>query len=330
MTSGTAFPRIDVSTRPHKSSRPAFGEGLLEVGRRNPRVVVVAADTARSASMYEFSQEFPQRFFNVGIAEQNMIGVAAGLASCGYIAYAASYAPFICMRAVEQIRDDTAFTGFNVKVGGTAGGITLGPAGSTHHATEDFAVLRSIADLAVLAPADATETYKATVAAADYPGPVYIRLGRNPEPLVYLEEYSFAIGKAVTLKEGRDLAIIATGSMVLPALLAADVLDQEGVQARVIDMHTIKPLDRAVIVKAARETGRIVTVEEHNVLGGLGGAVAEVVVVECPVPMRMVGIPDVFTTVGSVEELRARYGLSWQGVVAASRQALSAAMAGVR
>ncbi len=309
--------RFDLAAVPRRSMRQAFGEALVELGRRNPKVVSLNADCAGMFFLGDFAREFPRRAFNLGIAEQNMIGIAAGLASAGLIPFCCGLAPFVSMRACEQVRTDCGYTNFNVKIAVLYGGLTQPVGGSTHHATEDLAILRAMPNLTVIAPADARETYLATLAAASHPGPVYLRLGgRDPEPVVYQDDYDFAIGKAVTLREGSDLTIAATGPMVLFALWAAEALAAEGVQARVLDVHTVKPLDQAAIVRAAQETGRILTVEEHNVLGGLGGAVAEVVVQHCPVPMKMVGIPDLYASVGPLYPLRAKYGLSWEGVAA--------------
>ena len=313
---------FDVSTHPRKLIRAGFGEALLELGERNPNVVALSADLACVTGVKEFAQKFPDRAFNVGIAEQNLVGIAAGLASCGLVPFATTYAPFLTLRALEQIRDDVAYTKFNVKMAAACTGISYGPGGSTHHSTEDIALMRSLPNMTVLVPADARECYKATLAAADQPGPVYIRMGapRAEDFVVYREDYDYRIGKSVRLREGEDVTIIATGVLVFHAMLASDLLRQEGLGVRVVNMHTIKPIDRAEIIAAARDTGRIVTAEEHSVIGGLGGAVAEVVVQECPVPMRMVAIPDIFASIGPTLQLYAKYGLTWDGIARVARE----------
>jgi transketolase len=323
MTTGAEAGPRDYARAPRRLPRDAFGEAILELGEKDPRVVLLAADLGRMVSYPEFSLKYPSRAYNLGVAEQNMMGVAAGLASFGLIPFATTCCAFATLRALEQLRNDAAYTGFNVKVGGVYSGITMGAGGSTHHSTEDFGVLRSIPGVTILAPADAPETYRATLAAVDWPGPVYIRLGgREPDPLVYEAEHDFAIGKAIVLREGSDLTIAATGSMVFPAMWAADVLRSEGIRARLLNVHTIKPMDADAIGRAARETGRILTVEEHNAVGGLGSAVADVAVASCPVPVRMLGLPDRFLSVGPVNQLRARFGLSREGIVEEARRFL--------
>ena len=324
---GAGANAFDIASHPVESSRKAYGQAVLDLARKDPKVVLLAADCSRGM-LEDFIKEFPERFFNFGIAEQNLVGAAAGLASCGFLPYATSFAPFLSMRAVEQIRNDVAYTNFNVKFGGMLGGLSYGPGGATHHGTEDMTIFRSIANLVALVPADAREAYRATVAAAAHIGPVHIRLGRNSEPVVYSqvfpEEYDYTIGKAVQLREGNDVTLIAAGATVLHAVWASEALAREGIRARVLNMHTIKPVDREAIVHAARETGHIVTAEENNVLGGLGGAVAEVVVVECPVRMRILGIPDVFTTSGHEHDLQVAYGINWEAIAKAARELLAA------
>lgn len=317
-------PRFDIAGHPRRSMRQSYGQALLALGRTNPKVVSLSADCVGMFFLDDFAKEYPKRAFNVGIAEQDLIGIAAGLASCGLIPFCSGLAPFVSMRACEQIRTDCGYTNFNVKMAVLYSGLTQPVGGSTHHATEDLAILRSMANLTVIAPADGLEAYKATLAAAEHPGPVYIRLGgRDPEPVVYERDYDFRIGRAVTLREGDELTIIATGTMTRFALWAAEALADDGVSARVVNMHTVKPLDHEAIAKAARETGRILTVEEHNVLGGLGGAVAEVVVGECPVPMRILGIPDLYASVGPLLPLRAKYGLTWENIAAEAKSLLA-------
>lgn len=312
-------------TLPTKSTRVGFGEALLELGRKDPNIVALTADTYTLSCIDMFGREFPERTFDFGIAEQNLIGIAAGLASCGLVPYATSYAPFLTTRSLEQIRNDVAYTGFKVRIVAVCGGIAISVGGSTHHAIDDFSILRAIPGITVVAPADAREAYKVTLATADLPGPVYLRLGgRAPEPLLPVPEYDVVIGKAVQLRDGKDLTIIANGTLVLPALQAAEALAAEGIEARVLNMHTIKPLDREAIVKAAKETGRIVTAEEHNVMGGLGGAVAEVVAQTHPVPIRMLGINDEFATIGPLAALYERYRLTKSGVIETAKAVLEA------
>ncbi len=260
MITSERVPKIDLSSVPKKATRSAYGEALIELGGRNPKLVALAADCARGV-IDGFIKEYPQKFFNVGIAEQNLIGVSAGLANAGLLPFALSYSPFLSMRSIEQIRDDVAYPNLNVKVAAMLGGISQSIGGTTHHATEDFAILRSVANMTLLVPADAIETHKVTLAAAEHVGPAYIRMGRNPEPLVYStvfsQEYDYVIGKAVTMREGNDVTLIAAGTMVFLTVLAADLLAQEGIHARVLNMHTIKPIDRAAIVAAAKETGSL-------------------------------------------------------------------------
>lgn len=308
-----------------KSTREGFGEALLEIGRANPNVVAITADTYTLSCIDRFGAEFPERTFDIGIAEQNLIGMAAGLASAGLIPFATSYAPFLTTRSLEQIRNDAAYTGFRVRVVAVAGGIAISVGGSTHHAIDDLAFMRAIPKMTVVVPADAVESFKLTKQIVDVDGPVYFRLGgRVAEPLLGLGDYPVELGKAAQLRDGKDLTIIACGSLVMPALKAAEQLAQDGIQARVLNMHTIKPLDREAIVKAAEETGRIVTAEEHNVLGGLGSAVAEVVTATKPVPIRMLGIKDEFATIGPLGALYERYNLTAAGVLATAREVLKA------
>ena len=315
---------FDSASHPRESTRLAFGRAVLDLGASNPDVVYLTADGATPTATTEFFEKYPDRAFNVGIAEQNLIGMAAGMASCGLPTIVGGYAPFLVFRSLEQIRDDAAYTKLNVTIGGVYTSMSLGTGGSTHHTTEDISMFRSIANLTLLSPADAREAYLATIAAVADPGAVFIRLGgRVAEPVLYADDYDFQIGKAVTLREGTALTIVATGSLVVHAAIAADVLAAEGINARVVNMHTIKPLDEEVLVKAAEETGRIVTVEEHTILGGLGGAVAEVVSEHCPVPVKRIGINDIFASIGPAEELQRKYGLTHEGVASSVREFVS-------
>ncbi len=315
---------FDPAAHAGESTRLAFGKAALDLGERNPDIVLLTADSIAAVEAKEFFQRFPDRAFDVGIAEQNLIGMAAGMASCGLVPMIGGFGPFIVFRALEQLRNDAAYTKLHMVMGGTYTGISMATGGSTHHTTEDFAILRSIANMTVLAPADAREAYKATVAACQHSGPVFIRLGgRTPEPVLYAEDYEFKIGKAVQLREGDNATIIATGSLVFQAVLAADMLRQQGLNLRVLNMHTIKPLDEEAVVNAARETRLLITVEEHNVLGGLGGAVAEVVTSRLPVRVVRIGIKDKFASIGPLADLQKKEGLTYEYIAAAAKQALA-------
>ncbi len=313
---------FDPATHPKRSTRVAFGEALAEIAKADPRIVAVSADTARLGCTWDFNQQNPERGFNIGIAEQNLIGICAGMASCGLVPFAVGYAPFLQARSLEQIRDDCAYTKLPVKIFAMTAGIQMGTAGSTHHATEDLAIMRSIPNISILAPADGVAAYKLTKACVNWPGTVWIRGGRDPEFVVYDEAQEFEIGKAITLREGKDATIITCGNLVLHAKLAAELLAGEGLDIGVIDMHTIKPLDKEAILQAARTTGKIITAEEHNVLGGLGGAVAEVLAQEQPTPMRMIGLKDIFASIGPTYDLMKKYGLTYEGVADTVRQFL--------
>ena len=293
------------------SPRDAFSKGLYEVGKENKNVLLLTADVSQSlVRIRNFIKEFPERYFNFGVAEQNMMGAAAGLATCGKIPFVTTFACFASMRTCEQVKNDIAYPKLNVKIVGGYCGVALGKGGTTHHATEDIAIMRSIANMVVLAPADAVEVGKTIKAAAEYDGPIYIRIGRDPEPVIYRDDYSFEIGKALTLREGRDVTVIAAGKMVYLALLAAKKVEDEGIDTRVLNVHTIKPLDRKSIIQAARECRGIVTVEEHNILGGLGEAVAGCLAEEYPVPMRIMGFKDTFCGIGPADELLEKHGLT--------------------
>ncbi len=298
--------------------------GQLEAARRDPRVFSLEADLGDFGG-FPFRDEFPDRYIDVGIAEASLIGMAAGLGLKGKIPFINTFASFALMRACEQVRLDICYHKVNAKIFGTFAGLQAGYSGPTHHCIEDITVARSFPNMVVIAPADAVSAYHATLAAAQYVGPVYIRLALDVTPQVYGEDCPFQIGKGNVLRDGNDLTIVASGVTSVPsALTAADLLAAEGIQARVIDMHTIKPIDRELLAKAARETGLIVTIEEHNVMGGLGGAVAEAVAEEHPVPMRILGIPDAYADyVGPYEEHLRRYGIDAAGIAASARSAMS-------
>jgi len=302
------------------ATRDAYGEVLVEIGAAIPEVVVLDADLSKSTKTAKFAERFPERFFNMGIAEQNLMGTAAGLAAAGKIPFASTFAIFATGRAFEQIRNSIAYPHLNVKIAATHAGLTVGEDGGSHQATEDIAVMRAIPNMTVLVPADAVETKKAVWAAVRHDGPVYIRLGRPAVPQIFGDDYEFAIGRAVLLREGGDVAIMATGIMVAEALQAADLLAEEGIAASVVNVSSIKPLDVETIVSVARRCGAVVTAEEHNILGGLGGAIAEVLAENHPVPMVRVGVRDVFGRSGTPEALLEAYGLTARDIHRAARQ----------
>jgi transketolase len=293
------------------TNRQVICDTLIELGKGDREIVVLASDSRGSASMTDFVKELPGQFIEVGIAEQNLVGIAAGLAASGKKPFAASPACFLTMRSIEQIKVDVAYSGTNVKLIGISGGISYGALGMSHHSLQDLAVMRAIPGIAIILPADRHETKKLTEALVSYEGPAYIRIGRNAVEDVYeAEDFSFQIGKAITMAEGSDITIIAVGEMVKIALDSAKSLRQEGISARVLNIHTIKPLDEAAIIKAAEETGCIITVEEHSIHGGLGAAVSEVVVQNTPVPMKILGIPDETAIPGSAPEVLQYYGIN--------------------
>ncbi|NWG13998.1 MAG: transketolase family protein [Acidobacteria bacterium] len=308
--------------------REAFARTLEELAASDRRIIAVTNDSLGSSKLAGFRERFPERLINVGIAEQDMIGIAAGLANGGKLPFVCGACCFLTARALEQIKVDLAYSRANVKVCGMSAGLAYGPLGATHHSIEDVAWTRVIADLCVIVPADPLETEQAVRAIAAYEGPVYLRLSRMPVPAVHPPQYRFGIGRAAVLRDGTDLTLISNGTMVSPAMGAAEALAREGVEARVVNMSTIKPLDAATIERAARETGAIVTVEEHSVFGGLGGAVAEVVVRTCPVPVRILGVPGVFPPTGSAGFLFDHFGLTVEGIREAALALLKTGAAG--
>ena len=323
MSTATSAPD-DWRARAANQTRLAFGQALLEIGAREPRSVVVSVDTQDLLGIRPWIERFRDRFVELGIAEQNAIGVASGLATTGLRPYVCAYAPFITARSMEQVRNDVAYANQRVVIGAAASGISLGVAGGTHHALEDLALMRSFPNMTVIVPADVTEAYRATLATLDIDGPVYMRLGgRVEEPPVGDTGAPFQLGRAVQLRAGDDVTVIACGALVELALRAADALKPEGIGVRVLNMHTIKPLDRESILKAATETRGIVTAEEHRLAGGLGGAVAELLALERPTRMRMVGMPDEFACVGPTVPLRAKYGMSAEAIASACRALLA-------
>lgn len=293
-----------------KSTRQAYGEALVELGRQNNNIVVLDADLTKSTKTNLFQEAFPERHINVGIAEADLIGTAAGLATCGKIPFASTFAMFAAGRAFEQIRNTVAYPKLNVKIAPTHAGISVGEDGGSHQSVEDISLMRSIPGMVVLSPADATETKKMIFAAAEYNGPVYIRMGRLDVPVLFDDSYDFQIGIANTIKEGTDVTILATGLMTARALEAAEKLQTEGVSVRVVNVGTIKPLDGEAVLKAAQETKFIVTAEEHSVIGGLGSAVSEFLSETHPTLVKKVGIYDVFGQSGKAEELLEKYELT--------------------
>ncbi|HNR05300.1 MAG TPA: transketolase family protein [Bacillota bacterium] len=304
------------------ATREAYGNALAEFGSDN-RIVVFDADLSKSTKTDNFRKKYPERFFNMGIAEGNMMATAAGMASCGKVVFASTFAMFAAGRAFEQIRNSICYPKLNVKIGATHAGLSVGEDGASHQAIEDIAIMRALPNMTVISPADAVETKYAVKAAIEHEGPVYLRLGRLNVPVIYNESsYKFEIGKGIVLAEGNDAAIIATGLMVSAALEAKELLQQEGINARVIDIHTIKPIDADIIVKAARETGAIVTAEEHNIIGGLGSAVAEVLSENYPVPLVRVGVQDKFGKSGKPDILLQMYGLTAADIAKSTKAVL--------
>ncbi|MEK8215387.1 MULTISPECIES: transketolase family protein [unclassified Paenibacillus] len=296
-------------------NRQVICDTLLELAKDDRDIMVLASDSRGSAAMAPFANTFPEQFVEVGIAEQNIVGMSAGLAHSGKKPFVTSPACFLSMRSIEQIKVDVAYSRTNVKLIGISGGVSYGALGMSHHSVQDIAVARAIPGLAIVLPADRHETKKLTEALVKYDGGVYVRIGRNPVEDVYeSDDYPFEIGKAVIVQEGSDITIIAAGETVRIALDAAKALSENGVSARVINMHTIKPLDEEAIIAAARETGRIITVEEHSIYGGLGAAVAEVVVQHHPVPMKVLGIPDEPAIAGKSAEVFRHYGLTGDNI----------------
>ncbi|VYU00880.1 transketolase family protein [Clostridium paraputrificum] len=305
------------------ATREAYGKALAALANTNENVVVLDADLSKSTKTADFKAVAPEKFFNMGIAEGNMMGVAAGLSTCGKVPFVSTFAMFAAGRAFEQIRNSICYPKLNVKVCATHAGLTVGEDGASHQAIEDISLMRSVPNMVVINPADDIETEAAIKAVAEMEGPCYVRLGRMAVSRVNDEaNYNFVIGKGITLSEGNDVAIIATGIMVEAALEAKEELAKEGINARVINIHTIKPIDEELIIKAAKETGVIVTAEEHSIIGGLGSAVAEVVSENCPVPVLRVGVKYTFGESGKPNELLEKYGLTSNDIVNKVKKAL--------
>lgn len=305
------------------ATREAYGKALVELGEQNDKVLVLDADLAAATKTGMFKKAFPERFIDVGIAESNLMGVAAGLAATGHIVFASSFAMFAAGRAFEQVRNSIGYTHLNVKIGATHAGISVGEDGASHQCCEDIALMRSIPGMVVLNPADDIEARACVFAAAAHEGPVYMRFGRLAVPRVFDENYEFEIGKGAVLTEGTDVTIVATGLMVNEALMAAEALKGEGISARVVNMATIKPIDRDILIDSAKKTGALVTAEEHSVLGGLGGAVTEVICETVPVPVLRVGVEDVFGKSGPAVELLHIYGLDAAHIAEKAKQAVA-------
>ena len=306
------------------ATRDAYGKALVELGGINDKIVVLDADLAAATKTGMFKKAYPDRFFDSGIAESNMMGVAAGLATTGYTVFASTFAMFAAGRAYEQVRNSIAYPHLNVKIGATHAGISVGEDGASHQCCEDIALMRVIPGMVIINPADDVEARAAVFAAAEYEGPVYMRFGRLAVPRIFDESYKFELGKAVTLREGSDVTIIATGLMVNEAIEAAKALADEGISAEVINIHTIKPLDKEAVIRSAAKTGAVVTAEEHSIIGGLGGAVAEALCESGkPVPVVRLGVNDVFGRSGPAVELLHIYGLDAQNIVAKAKQAIA-------
>ncbi|MGQ9502337.1 MAG: transketolase family protein [Anaerolineae bacterium] len=304
--------------------RKAYGEALVQLGRDNPDVVVLSADVSNSDFSYMFQEAFPERFFNVGIAEQCLVDVAVGLAYSGKIPFANTFAFLLATRALEMVRTHCCYGEANVKLMAAYGGVSDSFDGPTHHAITDIAIMRSLPNMTVIVPSDTVAVAKLLPQVAAWHGPVYFRMNRNEVPVLFDHTYEPRIGKAVDVRQGKDVTLIGTGLMLSRCLEAAEILASEGIDARVIEIHTIKPLDAEAVVRAARETGALVTAEEHNIIGGLGAAVTEIVSDAYPVPVKRVGIPDCFTETGPYAALLDRYGMAVMDVVKAARAAIAA------
>lgn len=305
------------------ATRDAYGAALVELGEKNKDFIVMDADLAAATKTGMFKKAFPERFYDCGIAESNMMGIAAGIASTGKRVVVSSFAMFAAGRAFEQIRNSICYPHLNVIIGATHAGISVGEDGATHQCCEDIALMRAIPGMTIINPADATEAKKAVFAAMEHNGPVYMRFGRLAVPVVFDDDYKFEIGKGVEIKEGNDVTVIATGLMVAEAIEAYDILKAQGINARIINMATIKPLDKDIVIKAAKETGAIVTAEEHSVIGGLGSAVSEVICEECPVPVLKLGVNDTFGRSGAAVQLLDEFGLRAKDIAEMAKKAIS-------
>ena len=303
------------------ATREAYGKALAKLGSENKNIVVLDADLSKSTKTADFLKEHPERFFNIGIAEGDLVVTAAGLSTCGKIPFASTFAMFAAGRAFEQIRNSICYPKLNVKIAATHAGLTVGEDGASHQAIEDISIMRSIPNMTVICPADDVETEAAVRAAAEYNGPVYIRLGRSAVPTINDENgYKYEIGRAVKLKEGKDVTIVATGIMVSKALDAANLLKEEGIDAEVINIHTIKPIDSQSLIESAKKTGAVITCEEHNIIGGLGSAVCEVLSENVAVPVKRIGVNDTFGESGKPAQLLEKYGLTAENIVNSAKE----------
>lgn len=305
-----------------QATRDAYGKALLELGKQHEDVVVLDADLSKSTKTVQFAEAFPRRFINAGIAEQNMMGMAAGLASAGKVVYASTFAIFATGRAFEAVRNSIAYSEMNVKICATHAGLTVGPDGASHQTVEDIALMRCVPNMTVIVPADGVSAARAVFELYQRPGPAYLRLGRPAVPTIYDEKTPFSIGRATVMGRGRDVTVVACGIMVAKALAAAEQLARENIGATVVDMHTIKPLDKEVIIEQAKNTGAILTVEEHSIIGGLGSAVCETVAENFPVPVTRMGIDDLFGQSGEPDQLLVHYGLTVENIVGHVRDLL--------
>lgn len=305
-----------------KDTRSGFGDALLELGRENENIVALTADLAGSVKMTAFAKEFPDRFFDVGIQEANMMGMAAGFTIEGKIPFASTFAEFATGRVYDQIRQSIAYSEKNVKICASHAGLTVGEDGATHQALEDIGMMKMLPGMVVINPCDYNQTYLATKAIAKHNGPVYLRFGRPKMPVFTPKDFDFEIGKAWMMQEGTDVTLIATGHLVWPAVEATEKLESEGISVELINIHTIKPLDEEAILRSVKKTGSVVTVEEHNILGGLGESVARVLATHFPVPQAFVGVNDVFGESGTAEELMEKHGLTSDGIIKKIKQVL--------
>ena len=304
------------------ATRQAYGDTLVELGEKNKDIVVLDADLSKSTTTAKFGKKFPDRFFNMGVAEANMMNTAAGLATCGKIAFVSSFSIFATGRAWEQIRNTICYSGLNVKIVATHSGVSVGPDGASHQCIEDISLMKTIPTMTVVEPCDAVETRKAVLAAVAHKGPIYIRLGRAAVPVITKKEDPFSIGKASVLRSGKDVAIVACGALVANSLIAADMLSKEGIEATVVNMHTIKPIDQELLVKVAKEVNAVVTAEQHVLDGGLGSAVASVLARNYPVPMEMIGIDNRFGQSGEPDILFKEYHLLPEDIIVAAKRAI--------
>ena len=305
------------------ATRDGYGQGLIELGKTRDDIIVMDADLAAATKTGAFKKEFPERFYNCGIAEQNMMSIAAGVAATGKVVFASSFAMFAAGRAFEQVRNSIGYPHLPVNIGATHAGISVGEDGATHQCCEDIALMRTIPGMTIINPADAVEAKAATIAAAEIDGPVYLRFGRLAVPVINDDNYKFELGKGINLVDGTDVTIVATGLMVERALQAADILKEEGISARVINIHTIKPLDEEIILDAAKKTGAIVVAEEHSVIGGLGSAVCELLADKMPTPVKKVGVEDEFGTSGPALDLLEMFGLGSKDIVKKAKEVIA-------